>query len=97
MSNNLTPTELQLAAVLLETASDKFSNHVCNDFSLEFLPLDERRKLVKAVHEWNGDLEEYDENYVDGFQDYALMAYLSHRFRMQVSDNQERDATKDRP
>lgn len=77
--SNLTPAELKLASKLLELAAETFSNHSCNDFDITFLPLSERREIMRGFERWNGSPDDYYEDDVDWFMDSALMAYLSHR------------------
>jgi hypothetical protein len=71
----------KLAAKVLELASDTFSNHGCNDFNLTNLIPNptERNELVRAYHEYNGDLDDYDEYNVDATDlspDYRLMDWM---------------------
>lgn len=59
--------EKSLAANLLNIASDEFGNHGCNDVSEQVFKdwsLNERQKFVKEFHEWNGDPDEYNENFL---------------------------------
>lgn len=85
---DLTKTEQALAATLLDLAADQFGNHGCNDFRLDkAIPdPDERRQFVRAMHEWNGDLEEAEEEgWLDGDNewemDWYLMNFLAARLR----------------
>jgi predicted glycosyltransferase involved in capsule biosynthesis len=86
----LTDTEAALLVELLELASDSFGNHGCSDFDLEkSVPsLEDRRALMKAYHEYNGDPEEFMEEEEFGtfrwFKDYALMGYLADRVKGQL-------------
>lgn len=80
----MTSAEQRLTATLLRMAADTYSNFGCNDFDLsEVIPdPDERNALVRAVHEWNGDPEEYeaDDRTPDyRLQDWYLMDYMAHR------------------
>lgn len=77
----MTRKEKKLASYFLELASDVFGNHGCNDVEDEVWEnwtLEERQKFVKEYHEWNGDPEEYDENYLH-LPDFAIMSFLSHK------------------
>ena len=89
-TKSLTPTERRLAALLLEMASDKFSNHGCDDFRLDeqggMESREDRRNLVLAMERWNGDKEELKrlEEMPDSFEftyvpDWYLMSYLAAR------------------
>lgn len=78
-------TTLRLGSHLLRMAADEFGNHGCNDFKLiDLVPdVEERRALVKAYHEWNGDPHEYNaERTYTYFEDFALMAFLSHQMNV---------------
>lgn len=77
----MTRKENKLASYFLELASDEFGNHGCNDVEDEVWEnwtLEERQKFIKEYHEWNGDPEEYDENYLH-LPDFAIMSFLSHK------------------
>lgn len=77
----MTKQELELAANLLELASDEFSNHGCNDFRLpDSWTQEECDEFMKSMAKWNGDLE----NYTPGRRttmDWYVMAYLSSRLK----------------
>lgn len=84
----LTNAERVAAAHLLDIAGDQFSNHGCNDLNLVELglTLEERRALVQAYHEYNGDLEEFDKELANGSEfkydtDWAMMHFLAARLR----------------
>ena len=73
--------EKKLASELLEMASNEFGNHGCNDVDESIYDgwsIDERRRFVKEFHEWNGDPEEYDENFLH-LQDFSLMNFMAHK------------------
>jgi hypothetical protein len=70
--------ERKLIAMLLDLASDQYSNHGCNDFDLSFLPDKERQSLLKAIEEWNGTPEDYDPTRKVG-ADWVLMRYLGEK------------------
>ena len=77
---DLNETERKVAARLLSLAGAVYRNRVCNDFDLEFLPVEERRKLIESYEAWNGTPEEFDpEHDYKGFVDFALMSYLGER------------------
>ncbi len=75
----MTKNEKKLAAYFLGKASEDCGNHVCNDVNEEIFSdwtLEERKKFVKEFHDYNGDPEEYDEDFLH-LPDFALMSYLS--------------------
>ena len=73
----MTPKEKKLIIDFLEEYYEELSGHGCNDW--EF-PSDwtkkEKRQFVKEFHEWNGDPEEYNENFLH-LQDSSIMHFLS--------------------
>ena len=89
----LTDAEAKLLIELLDLASDSFSNHGCNDFSLlKSVPdLEDRRKLMKSYNEYNGSPEDFEDDEEHGCQyefdnDSALMSYLAHRIEEQLKE-----------
>jgi len=88
----------QLAAQLLELASDRFSCHSCNDFKLPDWTPAERRQLALDFEEWNGDKEwleqlqalpEGDSEF-DCFSDSSLMSYLVDKLNLIAKEETER-------
>jgi len=75
----MTVQEIQLTAKLLDLAADTFSNHGCNDVSEEMYEgwtKEQRQALVKEFHEWNGDPEEYDPEFLH-LGDSSLIAFFA--------------------
>lgn len=76
--------EKQLAAKMLELASDEFSNHGCNDVEdsvYEGWTIEERRDFVLEFHQWNErriDPVDYDPNFLH-LQDTSIMSFLAHK------------------
>jgi hypothetical protein len=73
--------EKTLISNLLKLASEEFSNHGCNDVEEDFWQgwtKEERQSFVKEYHEWNGDPDEYDENFLN-LPDYAIMKFLAYK------------------
>lgn len=59
--DKITKKQLELAAKMLELASDQFSNHGCNDLEESFFDgwsLEEKEEIAKEYFEWNGDEQE---------------------------------------
>ena len=82
---NISKKELALAAKMLELASDQFSNHGCNDVDenvYDGWTLEERQQFVKEFHEWNGDLEEYEETFLH-LGDSTIMSFLAAKLEAQ--------------
>ena len=78
---NMNTKEIKLAAKFLKLSSEEFGNHCCNDVKdsvYDGWTIEERRKFVKEYHEWNGDPEEYDEDYLQ-LADFAIMSFLAHK------------------
>jgi len=79
----MTTKEKQLAAHMLELASDEFSNHGCNDVDAsvyEGWTLQERQQFVKEYYEWNGDPENYSPTFLH-IGDSSIMSFLSHKLK----------------
>lgn len=58
---NLTKQEIEIAATLLDMASEQFSNHGCNDFEFpESWTQQQCDDFTLAMHKWNGDPEEHE-------------------------------------
>ena len=75
--------EKQLAAKMLELASEQFSNHGCNeveDSVYDGWTIEERKGFVKNFHDWNGDPEDYDEDFLH-IGDSTLMAYFADKLK----------------
>lgn len=75
--------EKQLAAKMLELASEQFSNHGCNDVEdsvYDGWTLEERKQFVKEFHDWNGDPEDYNETFLH-LSDSTIMSYLASKLK----------------
>lgn len=73
--------ELKLVSELLNIADEHYGDHCCNDADEALFnewTLGERRQFVKEFHDWNGDPEEYDENWLH-LPDYALMGFCAFK------------------
>lgn len=82
----MTKNEKDLAALMLELASDEFSNHGCNDVDnrvWERWTTEERKAFVKEYYKYNGDPDEYDERDLE-LSDYAIMNFLGHKLAMEA-------------
>jgi|GEM_PF-2057083 hypothetical protein len=81
----LQPYELKLAAKLLEMASEKFSNHGCNEFDLiaeAGLTIEEATAINRACFQRTGDADGYGGNLDVSqavFGDSVVMEYLAQR------------------
>lgn len=74
--------ELQLAAKLLETAADLFSNHGCNDLPDNFWDGWTKEEIIqfdKEFHEWNGDPENHDPKRAGIIGDDAVMSFMADK------------------
>jgi hypothetical protein len=68
---------LRLAAEFLEKAADKFSSHGCNDWEFPANWDDaEKRGFIKAIHEDNGDPENFDPDNLH-IPDWLAMSFLA--------------------
>lgn len=80
----LNEKEKQLAAYWLDEASDMYGNHGCNDVEEKVWDgwtKEERQQFVKEYHEYNGDPEEFDPNFLH-LPDFAIMGFLAHKLRV---------------
>jgi len=84
--------EKKVLVALLDLASDRFSNHGCNDFDLqEVLPeQSDRQMFVKDMYADSGDEERYQEElkYSPNFRydnDSGLMEYFANRFTHEIA------------
>ncbi len=70
-----------LAARFLREVAEHYGNHGCNDVDeivWQSWSIDERKEFVKEYHEWNGDPEEYDSDWLH-LPDHAIMDFLAHK------------------
>lgn len=78
--------EKALASYLLRLADNTFSNFGCNDVSEEVWEnwsTVERQEFVREYHEHNGDIEEYDPEFLH-IPDFALMGFLAHKLTQDI-------------
>ena len=73
--------ELELAAQLLQMASDRFSNDCCTDYEFPESWTDEQVKTFsKEYHEWNGDPEE------EGiFDNWVAMDWIAEKLKREAT------------
>lgn len=73
--------ELELAASLLELASDRFGNFGCNDFDLpESWTQQECDEFLLAMLTWNGDPKDHEPG--DRMtMDWLVMSYLASKLK----------------
>jgi len=77
----MTDKEKKLTALFLRLASDEFGNHGCNDVPEKYFEgwtKEERQQFVKEIHEWNGDPEEYNPEFLHT-PDFAIFGFLAHK------------------
>ena len=86
MADSLTKRELELAAILLEMASDRFSDFGCNDLNFpESWTQDECDEFTLAMQTWNGDPEEHDPG-SRMTMDWFAMSFLADRLKNLAKD-----------
>ena len=76
--------EKLLAARFLEEVSDLYGYHSCNDVDENVWgswTIDERKEFVKEYHEWNGDPEEYDPDWLR-LPNFAIMGFLAYKLTL---------------
>lgn len=77
----MTDKEKRLTAKFLTLASEEFGSHGCNDVEdsmWEGWSKEDRQQFVKEYHEWNGDPNKFNPNYLH-IPDYAIMHFLSYK------------------
>lgn len=82
--------EKLLAAYLLELASNEFAMHICTDLDMEALGWDveERRDLMRRMHENNGDPEEFDPNCDYKYNDdWWVMIFLAKQLKKEANES----------
>lgn len=80
----LNEKEKQLLANWLDKASDVYGNHVCNDVEesvWDGWTKEERYQFVKEYHEWNGDDDENNTEFLH-LPDFAIMKFLAYKLRI---------------
>jgi hypothetical protein len=77
----MTEKERAVAAQLLEMASEEFGNHGCNDWDFpKGWTKEEKIAFCKEYHEWNGDPEDFDPNFLH-LPDYAVMSFMADKLK----------------
>lgn len=73
--------ETALAADMLNKLGDILANNICNDWEYpEGWTLADKQAFMKEYHEWNGDLEEYDDSDLDQhIGDFMVADFLAHK------------------
>ncbi len=73
--------EKELCIKMLELLSDILGNRCCNDFDFpESWSKEEVIKFVKDYHDWNGDPEEFSEEYLH-LPDFGVVSLLAERLK----------------
>ena len=79
---------LKLASKFLDEYSDRLASDTCNDWDwpkgLGFTE-EEKTRIVKQYHVWNGDPEEFNPNYIN-MTNFA-MAYFISKILDEVIEN----------
>lgn len=77
----LNQKEQKLVAALLRMAAEVYSNHGCNDLDDELFEDwtdEEKTKMCRDFHEWNGDPESYEDG-DEICQDWLLMDWMAQK------------------
>ena len=78
--------EKKLASVMLDLLSHILSNRSCNDFDFpESWSKSDILNFVKEYHEWNGDPEEFDEEYLH-LPDFCVASLLSVKLNKLIKE-----------
>lgn len=81
--NGLTPKELVFLAELMDQGSDSIARQVCEDMSdlaYDLFDPDEKDRLERAYHDWNGDPQDFIPGYFMP-QAPGWLAYYAAQFR----------------
>lgn len=82
--NIMTELEKKLAVHYLNEHSTELGENCCNDVDEDVIfkdwTLEERKKFVKEYHDYNGDPEEYDEDFLH-IPDFAIVSFLAHKLK----------------
>lgn len=81
--------EKLLTSNMLRLASNKFSNFGCNDLDEDIWTgwcINERQDLVKEFCEYNGDVENYDPDFLH-LSDWLLMEFLAHKLETETTNS----------
>jgi hypothetical protein len=85
---NINPKEAALVVKCLETASDLFSNHGCNDTPDEWFSDWTKEELVefdRQYNEWNTSPEEHDPEDPWAHKiDFAIMSFLASKIESEI-------------
>ena len=66
-----------LAAQMLNDYCDSLSDNCCNDWEYpEDWTLEEKQQFNKDFHDWNGDPEEYDSEFLS-IPDFSVAGFLA--------------------
>lgn len=82
----LNEKEKKLASHWLDEASNIYGAKGCNDVEEKVWngwTKEERQQFVKEYHDYNGDPEEYDPNFLH-LPDFAIIRFLAHKLRVSV-------------
>jgi hypothetical protein len=89
----MTPKQKQIAAEMLEMASEKFSNSGCNDYELKVTPenVDFANKMMMAMTDEGEDEEDRQPHISDGIiwlQDWMVMDYCAKLLKEETGTDQ---------
>ena len=74
-----------LAAQMLNDYCDSLSDNCCNDWEYpDDWTLEEKQKFNKDFHEWNGDPEEYDSEFLS-LPDFSVAGFLAATLEAMVT------------
>lgn len=76
-------THFKLASILLDMASDKFSNHSCNDFEFPSNFTEEEKQALLVEYNYYNcgrNITPDDDDWIDYPGDSGWMGFLAYRF-----------------
>jgi len=81
----MTPNEFELAADMLELASNEFSRHTCDDTDDKIFKGwtdEEKKNLVQEIKEWSGDPDGTDN--IEYIPNWELMDFLAYKLNLEA-------------
>lgn len=83
---NLTPTQRQIAAAMLDLAANDFSGHICNDMSLHNTPANREfvRGMIAASDYPGDDLHISKDGALIYVMDWQVMRYCADLLRKEI-------------
>jgi len=73
----LTRNHIDLYKMIMERGIGRACNDLDSD-ELAMLTIDQWQEFNKSFHDWNGDPEEYNEQWPHSMMDFMVVSYINH-------------------